>query len=67
MLSDGDSKGYESLVNNQPSGQDIVIEKEDYVNHVSKRMGTAPRNLVATSKAQRQTLAGKGSSPKKNY
>ena len=60
MLSDGDSKAYDSVVSDKPYGQDIAIEKEDCVNHISKRMGTALRNLVATSKAQRQSIAGKG-------
>ena len=60
MLSDGDSKAYDSVVADKPYGDTVAIEKEDCVNHVSKRMGTALRNLVATSKAQQQSLAGKG-------
>ena len=60
MLSDGDSKAYDSVVSDKPYGESISIEKEDCVNHVSKRMGTALRNLVATSKVQKQSLAGKG-------
>ena len=37
-----------------------MIDKEDCINHVSKRMGTALRNIVATSKAQKQPISGKG-------
>ena len=60
MLSDGDSKTYDSVVCDRPYGESIGIEKEDCVNHISKRMGKALRNLVATSKVQKQSLAGKG-------
>ena len=55
MLSDGDSKAYDSVIRDKPYGQDIVIKKEDCVNHIPNRMGTSLRNLVATSKAQRQS------------
>ena len=53
MLCDGDSKAFDAAVAADPYGPDIMIEKKDCVNHVSKRMGTALRNIVATSKAQR--------------
>ena len=60
MLCDGDSKAFDAVVAAEPYGPEIKIEKEDCVNHVSKRMGTALRNIVATSKAQKDSLSGKG-------
>ena len=50
MLSDGDSKAYAAVVNDSPYGEDIVIEKEDCINYVSKRMGKALRDFVAICK-----------------
>ena len=52
MLCDGDSKDYASIVASKIYGEDIDIEKEDCINHISIRMGIALRKLVATSKAQ---------------
>eukprot|EP00795_Rhopilema_esculentum_P002650 gene2650-847_t len=60
MLSDGDSKAYAAVVNDSPYGEDIVIEKEDCINHVSKRMGKALRDFVAICKSQKQSVSGKG-------
>ena len=60
MLSDGDSKSYDAVVALKPYGDKVRIDKEDCINHVSKRMGTALRNLVATAKAQQQSISGKG-------
>ena len=60
MLSDGDSKSYGAIVALKPYGDKVSIEKEDCVNHVSKRMGTALRNLVAKAKAQKRSISGKG-------
>ena len=57
-LSDGDSKAFDAVTSLNPYGTDIQIQKEDCVNHVSKRMGTALRNLVAMSKAQKVQLSG---------
>ena len=39
---------------------DVTVDKEDCINHVSKRMGTALRNLVSESKAQKDSISGKG-------
>ncbi len=36
------------------------IEKEECINPLSKRMGTALRNMVAVSKAQKNSISGKG-------
>ena len=58
MLSGGDSKSYSLLVESKVYGNDIVIEKEECVNHVSKRMGTALNNLKC--RVQGQSIIGKG-------
>ena len=47
MLCDGDSKAFDAVVAAEPYGPDIQIENEDCVNHISKWMGTAVRNIVA--------------------
>ena len=60
MLCDVDSKTSSAVRELTPYGPDIKIEKEDCINHVSKRMGSALRNLVAESKAPKQPVSGKG-------
>ena len=60
MLCDGDSKTSSAVRELTPYDPDIKIEKEDCINHVSKRIGSALRNLVAESKAQKQPVSGKG-------
>ena len=60
ILSDGDSKDYDAIKKMDLYGPDIKIDKEDCVNHVSKRMGTTLRNIVAISKAQKESISGKG-------
>ena len=60
MLSDGDSKAFDALTALNVYGDEKPIEKEECTNHVSKRMGTALRNMVAVSKAQKNSIAGKG-------
>eukprot|EP00795_Rhopilema_esculentum_P011843 gene11843-2381_t len=53
MLSDKDSNAYAAVVNDYPYGKDIVIEKEDCINHVSKRMGKALKDCsLFTEKTQ---------------
>ena len=60
LLSDGDSKAFAAVKALDVYGPDVSIDKEDCVNHVSKRMGTALRNIVRTSRAQKNTISGKG-------
>ena len=60
MLSDGDSKAFDALTALNIYGDKKPIEKEECTNHVSKRMGTALRNIVAISKAQKNSISGKG-------
>ncbi|GFU99929.1 hypothetical protein TNCV_3346841 [Trichonephila clavipes] len=40
-------------------GPDIVIKKEECINHVSKRLGTALRSTVKDCRAQGISLGGK--------
>ena len=60
MFSDGDSKAYDTISKMEVYGKEKMIVKEECINHVSKRMGTALRNLVAESKAQKKPIGGKG-------
>ena len=60
MLSDEDSSTYAHLCALNVYGDDVEIEKEECVNHVAKRMGTALRNLAKTSKKTGVSLGGRG-------
>lgn len=60
MVSDGDSKSYNRLLELQPYGPQFQVEKEDCLNHVGKRMGSALRNLVADASKRGTTLGGRG-------
>ena len=60
MLCDGDSEAYDAVQKSKVYGPCTNVMKEDCTNHVSKRMGTALRNLIAVSKAQKESLSGKG-------
>ena len=60
MLCDGDSKAFDAVTESKCYGPDKEIVKEDCINHVSKRMGTALKNLVSTAKAQKESISGKG-------
>ncbi|KAH7963459.1 hypothetical protein HPB52_021226 [Rhipicephalus sanguineus] len=60
ILSDGDSRTFLALQEADVYGF-IKVQKEDCVNHVQKRMGTALRNLVARHKGgASETLGGRG-------
>ncbi|GFX92669.1 uncharacterized protein TNCV_4087741 [Trichonephila clavipes] len=48
VLSDGDCKTFNYLCEKKVYGPDIVIKKEECINHVSKRLGTALRSTVKT-------------------
>ncbi|XP_077490729.1 uncharacterized protein LOC144101435 [Amblyomma americanum] len=58
MLSDGDSRAFLALQEADVYGY-VKVEKEDCINHVKKRMGTALRNLIAKQKGT-ENLGGKG-------
>ena len=60
MLRDGDSKSFQAVSDLQVYGEEKEITKEDCINHVSKRMGTALRKLIDTSKAEGSPISGKG-------
>ena len=60
MLSDGDSKSYKYIVNEKVYGNEISISKEDCKNRVSKRMGTALKNLKDQCTARGEQIGGKG-------
>ncbi|GFV76829.1 uncharacterized protein TNCV_4730491 [Trichonephila clavipes] len=52
VLSDGDCKTFNYLCEKKVYGPDIVIKKEECINHVSKRLGTALRSTVNDCRAQ---------------
>lgn len=58
VICDGDSRTYTALCNDQTYGF-IPLTKEDCVNHVQKRMGTALRSLVSKAK-KGEALGGRG-------
>ena len=59
-LCDGDSKACDAINSMKVHGENVTIEKEDCVNHVSKRMGTALRKVAESMKARGQSITGKG-------
>ena len=59
MLCDGDSKSYNYIVERKVYGKDVSINKYECINHVSKRMGTALRNLKEQCKAKGESIGGK--------
>ena len=60
MLCDGDSKAFDAVRALEVYGKEKAVVKEDCINHVSKRMGTALMNIVASSKASKESISGKG-------
>ena len=60
MLSDGDSKSYNYIVKEKVYGNEKSISKEECINHVSKRMGTALKNLKDQCTARGEQIGGKG-------
>ncbi|KAE8740712.1 hypothetical protein FOCC_FOCC013768 [Frankliniella occidentalis] len=59
-VSDGDAKSLSAINEAQPHGPDVLVEKEECINHVGKRLGTALRNTIANSSKLGVTLGGKG-------
>lgn len=60
ILCDGDSRTFNAIQEAEVYGF-VEVVKEDCVNHVQKRMGTALRNLVQKHKADgKRNLGGKG-------
>ena len=60
MLSGGDSRTHKHLSDLCVYGSDIEIEKEECINHVAKRMGTALRKLASEGKKSGTSLGGRG-------
>ncbi|XP_005090918.1 uncharacterized protein LOC101850529 [Aplysia californica] len=60
MISDGDSKTYNELTKNPPY-DGIAVTKGECVNHVSKRIGTQLRNVVADERKRGVALGGRAS------
>ena len=50
MRSDGDSKTWHHLQEVAPYGDDVEIQKEECINHVSKRLGKALREVAKKEK-----------------
>ncbi|KAK6962753.1 NADP-cytochrome b5 reductase [Biomphalaria glabrata] len=59
VISDGDTNTIKAIHEQNPY-PDLVVEKRECLNHVSKRLGTALRNVVDTKKKQKITLGGNG-------
>lgn len=52
-LGDGDSKGFQSVVDSEPYGKDFKIEKLECVGHVQKRIGGRLRRLRRDMKGKK--------------
>ena len=50
FIGDGDSSSYTTVDKERPYGAAVFIDKQECVNHVTKRMGTNLRKLVADYK-----------------
>lgn len=59
FISDGDAESLAAVQKAEPYGPDIQIEKDECINHVGKRLGTALRNVVADFSKRKITLGGK--------
>ena len=50
MLGDGDSKAYQAVFELQPYGPDVLIVREECMNHAHKLIGTALLKLTKKEK-----------------
>lgn len=57
IISDGDPSVFAHIQQLNVYGPDVVIVKEECINHVAKRLGTGLRNVVSTAKLKAQHLA----------
>lgn len=48
LVGDGDTKTFNGLKQDEPYGPDYIVEKEECVNHVAKRLNTGLWNLKKT-------------------
>ncbi|XP_005091180.1 uncharacterized protein LOC101848798 [Aplysia californica] len=60
FVGDGDSKAFNKVTEVKPYGPGVQIVKEECLNHVGKRLGTALRNLVSDCSKKGVTLGGRG-------
>ena len=60
MVSDGDSRTFSQFCNLKVYGEDVVLVKEECINHVAKQLGIALKKLATQSKKAGVTLGGKG-------
>ena len=58
-ICDGDSKSYSVVSKSMPYCPSIFIEKQEYISHIAKRLGTGSRALVKSCKGQKLS-DGKG-------
>ena len=59
MLSDGDAKTFKHLCDLHVYG-DVELKKEECINHVAKRLGTALRKLASSGKKNGIVMGGRG-------
>lgn len=59
VLSDGDAKTFSHLQQSKVYGDNVDLVKEECINHIHKRMGTALRNLVSDEKKRSSTIGGR--------
>ena len=60
MVSDGDARTFRHLSDLKVYGEDVALAKEECINHVAKRMGTALQKLSTQTKKNGVTLGGRG-------
>ena len=60
LLSDGDARTYNHIASLNIYGDNCHVEKEECINHVSKRLGTALRKVAAEGRQEGVVTGGKG-------
>ena len=63
-VGDGDTKTYDTISNEKPYGDDVIVQKYECVGHVQKRVGTNLRKLKTKTGNKKlndgKTLGGRG-------
>ncbi|KAJ4433627.1 hypothetical protein ANN_15937 [Periplaneta americana] len=62
ILSDGDASTYKRISDEKPYGASVAIKKEECINHIGKRLGTALRKAVSEWRTRGCKLGGRGHS-----
>ena len=60
LLSDGHARTYKHLCDLNIYGDDVELQKEECINHIAKRLGTALRKLASSGKKNGVTLGERG-------